>query len=201
MKTTDVAGKAGAWPSGLGTLLFGAAFAFAPGATNAQVFKCRSGSGQLVYSDVPCQTGHDGGLIEKAKSQGAIARERQRAADAEQRKQDRYLAEDERTQQLSRISPAATAHAQPNQPNYEQRLQERNAAVTSVLKPRQAKRTGNPSAVPDEDPPPPNRSVHSCLGGNCSDRDGTRYTQNPVGGGYKSQDGKSCMLVGREMRC
>lgn len=65
--------------------------------TQAQVFKCTSADGKLIYADRPCTHGRVV-VLERERSWQEIAAERAVAADAEQRK---YRArQDEREQQM-----------------------------------------------------------------------------------------------------
>ncbi|GEM_PF-4424777 len=169
---------------------------------SAQVHRCTGPDGSVAYSDKQCDNNRRGGLIERQRTQREVAEERSQARAAEQRKQDRYQAEAERAELARQMSPPAAVAAQPQQPGYAERLRERNAAVTSVLTPKQRKPVGqrvNPP--PEEEPPAHSRNIQSCQGSSCADWNGTRYTRNPVGGGFKSDDGRACTMIGRDMVC
>lgn len=62
----------------------------------AQVNRCQDANGKVIYSDKPCASGQRGGQIERAKTQDEIFSERVQAYEAENRKQERALAAQQR---------------------------------------------------------------------------------------------------------
>jgi hypothetical protein len=64
-------------------------------AAHGQVFRCDV-NGKVVFSDVPCQAGQKGQLIQERKSSEEIYQDRLRALEAERTKQERYHLQRER---------------------------------------------------------------------------------------------------------
>lgn len=62
----------------------------------AQVNRCKDASGKTIYSDKPCETGHTGRQIERQRTRAEINQEREQAYNAEVRKQQRNMAEQQR---------------------------------------------------------------------------------------------------------
>lgn len=81
----------------------------------AQVHRCKDATGKIIYTDQPCVTGQYGVQIERQRSQAEIQQEREQAYDAEIRKQERRLAEQERA-----FIQQQNASQQPIRPNYNQ---------------------------------------------------------------------------------
>lgn len=86
-------------------------------AVQAQVFRCATPSGKLTFSDRPCDSGSSGTLVEREKSWQEIARERDVAAQAEERKYRARAAEREQQlfesqMQQSRLQPFAQQQSQ-----------------------------------------------------------------------------------------
>ena len=71
------------------------AFALASPAS-AQVNRCKDAGGKIIYSDKPCDTGQTGRQIERQRTQAEIYQERDQAYNAEVRKQQRNMAEQQR---------------------------------------------------------------------------------------------------------
>jgi len=65
-------------------------------AASAQVHRCKDSTGKLMFSDRPCDIGQSGEQIIRKPSPAEIRREREQALEAEARKQDQRLAEQER---------------------------------------------------------------------------------------------------------
>ena len=178
-------------------------------AVHAQVFRCTGKHGEVIYSDRRCDHG-GGAQIERQKSWQEIARERDEAADAEARKQDRRMAEQEREYQeaLGRQLREPSAMRQealqvsPGEQSYEQRLHERYANVRSILD-----KTGKPrperATVPDDDDAAPlgPKGIKHCNNGYCYGYGGQKFKS--IGQGYmRSQDGQTtCRLDHGQYYC
>jgi hypothetical protein len=63
---------------------------------SAQVNRCKDAGGKIIYSDKPCDTGQTGRQIERQRTQAEIYQERDQAYNAEVRKQQRNMAEQQR---------------------------------------------------------------------------------------------------------
>lgn len=74
-------------------LLFAVAAIALSAAASAQVHRCKDASGKVSYSDQPCPSNQQGGLIERQRSQEEIYEERMRAAEANERKYRQQQAE------------------------------------------------------------------------------------------------------------
>ncbi len=100
---------------------------------SAQVHRCKDAAGKIIYSDQPCATGQVGGQIERQRSRAEIIQERDQAYDAELRKQERRLAEQER------VWAEPQRHAQPSQApsvpqvrdDWQSRKDQENAAASA----------------------------------------------------------------------
>lgn len=79
-------------------VLFGLMIAIAsvvPSA-HAQVFKCTGPEGKPTFSDRPCDANSAGGMIQRERTFEEKMSEREQAYEAQMRKQDRRMAEQER---------------------------------------------------------------------------------------------------------
>ncbi len=70
--------------------------AFTSSMAHAQVNRCIDANGKVLYSDRICDAGQRGGQIERRKTRDEIYRERLQALDAEDRKQQQNLIEQQR---------------------------------------------------------------------------------------------------------
>lgn len=155
--------------------------------TLAQVHKCKDPIGRTIYSDAPCTVGQSGGLLERRRTHDEIYEERMQAADAENRKQMRRLAEQEREWAAqSQYAP----HSRPSpigmdaRDDWAMRKKRANAAASDssitkngsswdnseATRRARAERQANRRAVL---PPPTN--LNHCSGGFCSDNQGGQY--------------------------
>ncbi len=100
---------------------------------SAQVHKCKDASGKTIYTDAPCASTQKGELIERRRTHTEIYQERMEAAQAENRKQERRLAEQdqERQEQWRRQLATSQQPTQPRHKGYAERLAERNAGVSA----------------------------------------------------------------------
>lgn len=71
-------------------------FGLAALSAHAQVHRCKDHTGKLIFSDRPCDTGQTGEQLQRKRSRQEILQEREQAFDAQLRKQDRRLADQER---------------------------------------------------------------------------------------------------------
>ncbi|GBU15449.1 hypothetical protein AwPolaro_08270 [Polaromonas sp.] len=81
---------------------------------SAQVLRCQDASGQLTYSDQPCDAGQSSTLLEAQKSPEQMINERQQADEANERKY-RARADEQRTQAFELEQRQAQALSQPVQ--------------------------------------------------------------------------------------
>ena len=110
--------------------------AFVSGTALAQVYKCKDASGSITYSNLGCQTSHSGRAIMRERSFDEKMREREEAYEAEMLKQERPRIKAE--QQAAEDAAFAQEHARQAAaanagPSYSQRLQQRNAGVSSTI--------------------------------------------------------------------
>lgn len=90
----------------------------------AQVYQCKDASGHVNFSDHPCSTSQNGGLIERRRTDAEIYRDRIQAAESNERKYRQQAAEAQRQQvemqqrlidQQARSHPEAPAHPSTSQ--------------------------------------------------------------------------------------
>lgn len=99
----------------------------------AQVHRCKDATGKIIYTDQPCVAGQSGVQIERQRSQAEIQQEREQAYDAEIRKQERRLAEQERAfiqQQNASPQPTRPTYNQPTE-SWQDRKNKENAATSA----------------------------------------------------------------------
>lgn len=161
----------------------------------AQVHRCKDSSGQLIYSDRPCDTGQTGGLVERRKSDRAIYEERMQAHAAEERKQRGYAMERQR-QADAQSAVQDPNWDQPRQKGYAERLAERNAGVTSNLAPLpHAQRRRE-----DVNNQPAPTAISNCTTGFCTDNQGGVYHRQ--GKDFMvGADGRTCHRNGAFWNC
>ncbi|GKS91230.1 DUF4124 domain-containing protein [Acidovorax sp. SUPP2539] len=176
----------------------------------AQVFKCKSASGQVVYSDSPCPAGTAGQQLQRQRTFEEIQDERSQAWEAENRKRAKQrseAAQEAAAKAQVSASQSAPDTAASKHKGYAQRLAERNAVTNSNLVPYHARVPSKRQRVEEAESPqvpesfPTNNRIHRCTGSVCDDWNGNRYSQDPSGSGFTSTDGKKCTAVFGEMRC
>ena len=101
-----------------------------------QVYKCKDASGRVTYSNMGCQTSHSGQAIMRERTFQEKMREREDAYEAETLKQERRRIKAE--QQSIEDAAFAQEHARQaavanSGSSYSQRLQQRNAGVSSTI--------------------------------------------------------------------
>lgn len=186
------------------------ATAFFVNLAHAQVNRCQDASGKLVYSDRPCTQGQQGEQIERRKSQAEISREREQAYNAEMRKQQRNMAE----QQSDFGSPAdrpvqQAPVARQAGGDWATRKAQENAATSagSISKnggtwdrAAEAERDRARQEEARRRPVPP--VLSQCFGDHCTDNAGNTYYKTPGMPGHMTRsDGKTCIKNGTAWNC
>ena len=171
-----------------------------------QVYKCKDASGRVTYSNMGCQTSHSGQAIMRERTFQEKMREREDAYDAEMLKQERRRIKAE--QQAIENAEFAQEHAQQAAAasagsSYSQRLQQRNAAVSSNLgRPKTRAERGLPplqTANPNSNPTP--STMTNCAGGFCHDNQGGVYHQHGNGTTMTGPSGSTCVRTGSMVQC
>lgn len=184
--------------------------ALSVGAASAQVHRCQDASGKLVYSDRPCAQGQHGEQIERRKSQAEIAREREQAYNAEMRKQQRNLTEqqsdfgspaDRQLQQAPIVRQAGG--------DWAARKAQENAATSAGSisnngggwdRAAEAERDRVRQEEARRRPVPP--VLSQCSDAYCTDSAGNTYYKTPGTSGQMTRsDGKTCYLTGSVWNC
>jgi hypothetical protein len=180
----------------------------------AQVHRCKDATEKLVFSDRPCTAGQTSELIQRERSQEAILQEREQAFNAEARKQDRRISEQERewTEQQRRalqLQPAPMVRHSGN--DWQKRNDLRNAEVsaTSITnnggkwdKRAEAERARERLEEARRNPPPPipPTNITNCNGGFCQDNQGGTYHRN--GPDFMTgPNGQACHRAGNMWHC
>lgn len=185
-------------------------FAFV-GNAQGQVYKCISND-KTIFSDAPCSSNQSGSLIQERRSSQEIYKERLRALEAEQQKQQRVQLERERDLYESSRQPAAILHQYQNLPprpeSWAERNERRNREVSesSITKnggkwdqKAEAERKARERAKHREDGSSHPTNITSCDNGGCWDDRGNRY--NGSGQIFFRSDGKTCNRVGTMLQC
>lgn len=178
---------------------------------SAQVHRCKDAAGKTFYSDRPCDAGQTGQLIERPRTQDEIARERQQAAEANDRKEERRAAE----QGLPPLqAPRPVAGAQPLQQaeGWQERKNRENAATSASSITRnggrfderaEAERKEEARRKAQMAPPPPMvppTNITRCDQGFCYDNQGGVYHRN--GDNFMTgPNGKACHRAGNFWNC
>lgn len=180
------------------------------GLANAQVFKCAAADGHLVYSDRPCSRSTAGGMIERERTYQEKLQERQLAFEAQQMKESRRQAEQERewaeNDQAMRYQAAPVVRHQGN--DWQMRKDRDNAATSasSITKDggrwdeaaAAQRRAENRRAAALRPPPPTN--ITNCNGGFCQDNQGGTY--NRVSRDLMiGPNGRTCNRAGSTWNC
>lgn len=106
----------------------------ASAAGHAQVFKCRTPSGEMAYTDKPCSGNSAGRMIEAERTEDEKQADSRKAAEAEWEKQGRRRQEQEQERRQQREDARRrydAAVSAPRHKGYAERLAERNASVGS----------------------------------------------------------------------
>lgn len=178
--------------------------AFVSGTALAQVYKCKDASGSITYSNLGCQTSHSGRAIMRERSFDEKMREREEAYEAEMLKQERRRIKAE--QQAAEDAAFAQEHARQAAEasagsSYSQRLQQRNAAVSSNLgRPKTRAERGLPPLRTGNPNPAPSVMTH-CAGGFCHDNQGGVYHQHGNGTTMTGPSGSTCVQTGSMVQC
>lgn len=190
------------------------ALAGASPAANAQVFRCTGPSGDLTFSDRPCGGASTGGLVLRERSFEERQQELEQANEAEARKQNRRLAEQERDwaargQRVGR--PQAAAAVTPAGGDWASRKARENAATSasSITKDggrwdrvaeEQREKERREDAKRRAAAAPPPTSFTNCGGGFCYDNQGGVY--NRVSPDFMTgPNGKTCHRAGSMWNC
>ena len=177
----------------------------------AQVHRCKDASGKLMFSDRPCDVGQSGGQIQRKRTQAEILQEREQAFDAENRKQARRMAEQEREfAERERRSRQVQAMPQVQQPaeDWQSRKNRENAATSAGSIANNgsrwdAKAEAERAAQRREESlrrqAAQKEFTLTCSGGICSDEYGASYTGS--GGVFTRSDGRGCSVTGSMAFC
>lgn len=198
-----------------------------PLASYAQTFKCRTPSGKMEFSDLPCAGGSQ---TERIQSNEYISLERQRQAREVQARSAAHLqgieAENAAFQQQQQRQQAAQMQSDANQRLIESRRTSEKARLEAAIKRADCIETANSrrnsamlaeckgisrteaqneldDALTDKQPAPANIKqtpvVKSCYGTSCRDQLGNRYITEA--GKTVRSDGARCYQRGKVMYC
>lgn len=171
---------------------------------SAQVYKCKDASGHVTYSNMGCQTSHSGQAIMRERTFEEKMAEREQAYEEEVRKRERRRAKAEQqaiedaalAEEHARQAAAASAVS-----SYSQRLQQRNASVSSNFeRPKTRAERGLPPLRNSTQPPSPTDITH-CAGGFCYDNQGGTYHQHGNGSTMTGPKGGTCIQTGNMVQC
>lgn len=120
-----------------GMAILALAYAMSINLAQAQVNRCHDSSGRVVYSDRPCESSQSGGQIERRKTRDEIHRERLQAQEAEEQKQERYFAEQQReaerqNQRALQSQPAPTVRHSGNDWAARKALENASTSASSI---------------------------------------------------------------------
>lgn len=178
---------------------------------NAQVHRCKDGSGKLIFSDRPCDIGQAGEQIIRKPSPAEIRREREQAFEAEARKQDQRMAEQDRERQQGQgqvrtltLPPAA----QKLPDDWQSRKNRENAqtsasSITNNQGRWDAKAEAERAAQRREElrkrQAAQKEFMLTCTAGMCTDEWGASYSGS--GAFLTRSDGRSCSVMGNLAHC
>lgn len=105
-------------------------------AAQAQVIRCTNPkTGQVTYSDRQCDSGHSGALVERRKSHEEVMSDRVLAAEANEQKYRRRLAEMEIQRQAGQQAPAVAQQSPPDKStSYECRQSRKDHETVSSIR-------------------------------------------------------------------
>jgi len=101
---------------------------------HAQVFKCMGPGGKPTFSDRPCDANSAGGMIQRERTFEEKMSEREQAYEAQMRKQDRRMAEQERewaTQSQRAAQPIAAPVVRHSGNDWQRRQELRNMETSA----------------------------------------------------------------------
>lgn len=173
----------------------------------AQVHRCKdAATGKLMFSDRPCDVGQMGGQVLRKRTDDEIYEERVRAYEAEERKQQRREAEQERAMaQPQPGSPAAVPQVGQRQETWQERKDRENAAVSARSITRnggkwdEAAQAERAKARAQKEGPRFSAQIINCGGGFCQDQFGNNYSA--TGTALIRQDGMACQQNGTMVNC
>ena len=181
---------------------------------SAQVNRCKDAGGKIIYSDKPCDTGQTGRQIERQRTQAEIYQERDQAYNAEVRKQQRNMAEQQREwEDQSRRAPqyqqAPVVRHSGN--DWAQRKALENAATSAnsitnsggkwdgAAQAERARERGEESRRRAAQAPKPT-DITNCNGGFCHDNQGGVYHRS--GPNFMTgPNGQACHRAGNSWNC
>lgn len=178
----------------------------------AQVHRCKDANGKLIFSDRLCDSAQSGELVQRKRTREEILREREQAFDAENRKQARRMAEQERELvEQGRRSRQVQAMPQVQQPaeDWQSRKNRENAATSagSIANngsrfdqnaEAERARARREEALRHQAANPP-AMITSCNAGFCSDTNGNTYYRN--GNNLNGTDGRVCTIQAGYAHC
>lgn len=194
--------------------IFYSTLALSAFAASAQVHRCKDSSGKLVFSDRPCTAGQTGELIQRERTREEILQEREQAFNAEVRKQDKRMVEQEREwaeQQRRALQPQPAPVIRHSGNDWQKRNSLRNAQVSagSIMNNggkwdsgAEAERARERLEEARRNPPPPTppANITSCKGGFCQDNQGGTYHRN--GPDFMTgPNGQACHRAGNMWHC
>lgn len=184
-------------------------------AASAQVHRCKDSTGKLMFSDRPCDIGQSGEQIIRKPSPAEIRREREQAFQAEARKQDQRLAEQERewrqSQGKAQMAPMPLPAGQQPKDDWQARKDRENAqtsasSITNNKGRFDAKAEAEREAQRKEEArrraaqqSPPSTITH-CVPGFCYDNNGGVY--HKAGPDVMTgPNGRTCFKAGPNWNC
>lgn len=178
---------------------------------SAQVHRCKDAAGKVTFSDSPCASGQAGEQIQRKRTQDEILQERIQAAEAEDRKQGRRMAEQEREwaeQQRRAMQPQPAPTVRHSGNDWQKRNELRNAEVSarSITNnggrwdaAAQAERARQRREEARRNPPTPT-IITNCNQGFCYDEHGGVYHRN--GPDFMTgPNGRTCNRAGNMWNC
>lgn len=176
---------------------------------SAQVHRCKDGSGKLIFSDRPCDVGQAGEQILRKPSPAEIRQEREQAFQAEARKQDQRLAEQEREWHKSQgqAQMPLPAGQQPKDDWQSRKDRENTQTSSSSITNNQgrwdAKAEAERAAQRREElrrrQAAQKQFMLTCTAGMCTDEWGATYSGS--GAFLTRSDGRSCSVMGNTAQC
>ena len=165
---------------------------------HAQVYRCTH-AGKTTYSDQPCSGA--GQQIARQKSAAELEQERAQAYDAELRKLQRRMAEQDNSFAVESAPQPVPGYAGTDWQARKDRDNARTSAgsITNNGSRRDNTRPRRRAALPDE-PEPASPEITRCSGQYCYDSAGQNY--HSIGNGQiRSLDGTTCFLSGGRYVC
>ncbi|MDH4417663.1 MAG: DUF4124 domain-containing protein, partial [Acidovorax sp.] len=184
---------------------------FGTATASAQVHRCKDATGKLVFSDRPCEASQSGELVQRKRTREEILKEREQAGEAEIRKQNQRLAEQERALSASqRGVPAPQAPVPRHSGNDWQKRKDLENAATSAGSiannggrwdqnaEAERARVRREEALRHQAANPPSM-ITNCNGGFCYDTNGNVYNRN--GSFLNRTDGQTCTMQAGYAHC